>query len=380
MSRSKCESSGLEAGTAKKHQVIMMKARVKMIESKQDKIIEHVKYAVPKIEKFLSVWTQNQHHLCEDLKKKHSEESEGTSFNVSHDWFHYFQQYEAEASVSLSLREPKNIEKGSLPIMWKSNPKSWVTQVIFRDLFFHHFISEVEKHCLEEGIPFNILLLLVSAPGQPPSMDSFHPIVRVVHLPPYTASLIKPTDQEVITTFKKYYLHHTFHQAVKVSDKSGRTLLQFWKDYNSHKAIKAIDLAYNFVTLSEKLELELQEDGFTELLAVQQEELTNADLMELRKRKNEERQEEEEVMEEPKGFRMQEMARGIFFLSEEAMLVFEEQDLNAEWYTKVATTLQKAIQCYHIIHDEKKNNNNSSNNNNKELLSRHLWIAFPKGR
>ncbi|KAB0343738.1 hypothetical protein FD754_020664 [Muntiacus muntjak] len=346
MSRSKCESSGLEAGTAKKHQVIMMKARVKMIELKQDKIIERVKCAVPKIEKFLSVWTQNQHHLCEDLKKKHSEESEGTSFNVSHDWFHY-------------------------------NPKSWVTQVIFQDLFFHHFISEVEKHCLEEGIPFNILLLLVSAPGQPPSMDNFHPIVRVVHLPQYTASLIKPTDQGVITTFKKYYLHHTFHQAVKVSDKSGRTLLQFWKDYNSDKAIKAIDLAYNFVTLSEKLELELQEDGFIELLAVQQEELTNAEMMELRKRKNEERQEEEEVIEEPKGFRMQEMARGVF-LSEEAMLVFEEQDLNAEWYTKVATTLQKAIQCYHIIHDEKKNNN--SNNNNRELLSRHLWIAFPKGR
>ena len=130
------------------------------------------------------------------------------------------------------------------------------------------------------------------------------------------------------------------------------------------------------MTLSEKLELELQEDGFIELLAVQQEELTSADLMELRKRKNEERQEEEEVIEEPKGFRMQEMARGIFFfLSEEAMLVLEEQDLNAEWYTKVATTLQKAIQCYHIIHDEKKNNNN-----NKELVSRHLWIAFPKGR
>ena len=35
------------------------------------------------------------------------------------------------------------------------------------------------------------------------------------------------------------------------------------------------------------------------------------------------------------------------------MLVLEEQDLNAEWYTKVATTLQKAIQCYHIICDKK---------------------------
>ena len=57
-----------------------------------------------KLEKFLSAWMQNQHQcwvllnlmlteeqdksLYEDLKKKHSEESEGTSFNVSRDWFH----------------------------------------------------------------------------------------------------------------------------------------------------------------------------------------------------------------------------------------------------------------------------------------------------
>ena len=38
----------------------------------------------------------------------------------------------------------------------------------------------------------------------------------------------------------------------------------------------------NLVTLSEKLELDLQEDDFTELLAVQHEELTNEDLMELK--------------------------------------------------------------------------------------------------
>ena len=38
-------------------------------------------------------------------------------------------------------------------------------------------------------------------------------------------------EQEVIATFRKYYLRHTFGQAVKVSDES-RTTLQFWKDYN----------------------------------------------------------------------------------------------------------------------------------------------------
>ena len=28
--------------------------------------------------------------LYEDLKEKHGEESEGTSFNASHGWFHWF--------------------------------------------------------------------------------------------------------------------------------------------------------------------------------------------------------------------------------------------------------------------------------------------------
>ena len=61
----------------------------------------------------------------------------------------------------------------------------------------------------------------------------------------------------------------------------------------------------------------------------------------------------------PKGFMMQEMASAIF-LSEEAILFFEEQDLNAEWYTKVATTIQNVeIQCYHIIYDKKKKNQNN---------------------
>ena len=110
----------------------------------------------------------------------------------------------------------------------------------------------------------------------------------------------------------------------------------------------------NSVTLSEKLELDLQEDDFTELLAVQHEEVTNEDLMELEvDRKDEERQQVEEVTEELKRFTTQEMARG-FSLFEEALLVFEAQDLNVEWYTKVAAAIQNTIQCYSVIYEEKK--------------------------
>ena len=70
-------------------------------------------------------------------------------------------------------------------------------------------------------------------------------------------------------------------------------------------------------------------------------------------RKDKERQEEEEVTEEPKKFTMQEMARG-FSLFEEPLLVLEAHDLNIGGYTKVAAAVQNAIQCYHVIYDEKK--------------------------
>ena len=128
-------------------------------------------------------------------------------------------------------RALKNIAKGSLPVVWKSNPKAWVTQTIFQDWFFHHFILEVEKYCLEKDIPFNSLLLFDNVPGHLPFMDDLHPNVKVVHLLSNTTLLIQLMDQGVIVTFKKYYLCHTICQAVKASDKTGTTLQQFWKEY-----------------------------------------------------------------------------------------------------------------------------------------------------
>ena len=63
-------------------------------------------------------------------------------------------------------------------------------------------------------------------------------------------------------------------------------------------------------------------------------------------RKDEERQEDEKVAEEPKRFTMQEMAKGFS--------LFEAQDPNVEQYMKVAAAIQNTIQCYHVICDEKK--------------------------
>ena len=52
-----------------------------------------------------------------------------------------------------------------------------------------------------------------------------------------------------------------------------------------------------------------------------------------------------------------------FSLVEEALLVFESQALNLEWYA----VLQNAVQCYCVMYDEK-----------KELLLMHHWVTFFK--
>ena len=121
-------------------------------------------------------------------------------------------------------KKTKHRAKDSLPAVWKSNPKAWVTQAIFQEWFVHHFICEVEKCYLEKDVPFNIILLLNNALGHTAFMDDFHPNIKVVHVPPNTTSLIQLMDHGVITTFKKYYLRYTFHQAVKAKDESGTTL------------------------------------------------------------------------------------------------------------------------------------------------------------
>ena len=95
----------------------------------------------------------------------------------------------------------------------------------------------------------------------------------------------------------------------------------------------------NLVTLSKKLELDLQKDDLTELMAVQHEELTNDDLMELEVQGQNEERQVKEVTKEPKRFMVQETARA-FSLFEEALLVSEAQDLNAERYTKVAGAIR----------------------------------------
>ena len=66
--------------------------------------------------------------------------------------------------------------------------------------------------------------------------------------------------------------------------------LQFVHDLRGFEKVdeESKEVFSNLVTLREKLELDLQEDDFTELLAVQHKELTNEDLIELEAQRKDE--------------------------------------------------------------------------------------------
>ena len=92
--------------------------------------------------------------------------------------------FDGNASVDMKLKSLldyysenpeilKIIAKESLPVVWKIKSKTWLQNVIFQDWSLNYTIPETEKHYLEKGIPFCIILLLNSAPGHTPFMDNF---------------------------------------------------------------------------------------------------------------------------------------------------------------------------------------------------------------
>ena len=118
----------------------------------------------------------------------------------------------------------KHINKHTLPVYYRSNKKSWMTQLLFQDALLNCYASKMEKYCLENNIPFKILLIVDNAPRHPPFIGDLHPNIKAVFLPPNTTSLIQPMDQGVIAAFKAFYLQRTLP----------RLLLQLRKTLRRH--------------------------------------------------------------------------------------------------------------------------------------------------
>ena len=69
----------------------------------------------------------------------------------------------------------KHINKHTLPVYYRSNKRSRMTQLLFQDALLNCYANEMEKYFLENNIPFKILLTVDNAPGHPPSIGDLHP-------------------------------------------------------------------------------------------------------------------------------------------------------------------------------------------------------------
>jgi hypothetical protein len=76
------------------------------------------------------------------------------------------------------------VVKGTFPVIWKSNSRAWVTALLSEDRFTIHFVSEVQKYCAENDLPFKVLLILQCAQVHPQILEHENPNINIVLLPP----------------------------------------------------------------------------------------------------------------------------------------------------------------------------------------------------
>ncbi|KAK1327439.1 hypothetical protein QTO34_014153 [Cnephaeus nilssonii] len=195
-----------------------------------------------------------------------------------------------------------------------------------------------------------------------------------------------PMDQGVIASFKAYYLRRTLAMAFRATEKDKElTLNDFWKSYKVLAAVKNISDSWdevkqtnlngvwkklcpqfvndfhgfedsvevvikNVVELSKQLDLEVEGEDVTELLASHREELSTEDLTQLKQQFIEK---EDTPTPVPRRFTSKELA-GAFAMIEDALARFEAQDPNSDRYTKVARGVMDSLWCYKEILEDKK--------------------------
>lgn len=146
-----------------------------------------------------------------------------------------------------TLRFCANLDMDSLPVYFRSNPKIWVDKHLFKDWLTNCFVPEVEKYCHENVIPFNILLVIDTAPGHPAGSNNFHPNIKVFYLPSNTSLQIHPMSKEMFLNFKAHYFKKLLMQAVATMD-SFESTKDFQESYNLYQAIPNISQAWNDVS------------------------------------------------------------------------------------------------------------------------------------
>ncbi|GBM84642.1 Tigger transposable element-derived protein 1 [Araneus ventricosus] len=145
------------------------------------------------------------------------------------------------------------ILKEKLQVMWRANPKAWVTRQFFVQWVNLVFGPSVKKYLQENNLPMQALLVLDNASAHPPNLEDDileeFKFIKVLYLPPNTTPILQPMDQQVISNFKKLYTKHLFRRCFEVTENTNLTLREYWKDhFNIVVCLRMIDQAWLSVT------------------------------------------------------------------------------------------------------------------------------------
>ncbi|XP_050724716.1 tigger transposable element-derived protein 1-like isoform X2 [Eriocheir sinensis] len=146
-----------------------------------------------------------------------------------------------------------NVIRSKLPVMWRANCKARVTRQFFMEWVHEVFAPSVKKYLQDNSLPLKCLLVMDDAPAHPPGLvDEWVEeldFITVKFLPPYTAPLIQPLDQQVISNFKKLYTKALFQRCFEVTFDTELTLRDVWKHhFNILHCLMLIDKAWQQVT------------------------------------------------------------------------------------------------------------------------------------
>ncbi|GIX92810.1 hypothetical protein CDAR_286711 [Caerostris darwini] len=116
------------------------------------------------------------------------------------------------------------ILKEKLQVMWRSNPKAWVTRKFFVEWVNLVFGPTVKKYLQENNLPVQALLILDNAPAHPPNLED-----------------------DILEELK--FIKHLFRRCFEVTESTNLTLREFWKDhFNIAICLQIIDQAWLGVT------------------------------------------------------------------------------------------------------------------------------------
>ena len=119
------------------------------------------------------------------------------------------------------------------------------------DWFHNCFVSQVERYLTEKNLVFKVLLLVDNANRHSRDLKVVLPKVKVIFPPPNTTWMIQLLYQGLISTFKTYFTHRTFHHLLDAMDSDPElTVEQCWKQFNIAHCIGAIKELLNEVTAS----------------------------------------------------------------------------------------------------------------------------------